>query len=109
MNSDIFDLIKSCFQQESIYYSAHAKREMHTEPLGRITDSEVFEAIMTGEVIEEYPNDLPYPSLLIFGETIKNRPLHIVCAFDKNEKIVIIVTVYEPSPDLWIEHRRRRT
>lgn len=51
---------------------------MRTEEFGRIREQEVFEAIMNGEIIEEYVNDKPYPSMLIYGRAQSERPLHIV-------------------------------
>ena len=69
----------------------------------------MYEAIKKGEIIEEYWNDKPHPSFLIFGKTSTNRPLHIVCAYNENEELAIIVTVYHPDPDLWEEYKRRRT
>jgi len=100
--------IRKCFESDSIFYTRHAKFEMENEQFGRILDHEVYEAICGGEVIEEYPEDKPYPGALIFGRTTAGRPLHIVCAYNKEEDLAIIITVYHPNPDLWIEYRRRR-
>jgi len=33
--------------------------------------------------------------------------LHAVCAHVPEEDRAIIITVYEPDPDLWIDFRRR--
>ena len=35
-------------------------------------------AIMTGEIIEQYPDDYPFPSCLIFGYSVDNRIIHVV-------------------------------
>lgn len=101
--------IQECFESNSVFYTAHAKYEMENEPFGRIVDYEVYEAICSGEVIEEYPEDKPYPGVLILGRTKVNRPLHIVCAYNKEENLTIVITVYHPDPDLWIEYRRRKS
>jgi len=53
--------------------------------------------------------DKPYPSLLIFGKTSVGRPLHTVCSYNENEEVAIVITVYQPNPDLWIDHKRRRS
>jgi len=81
---------------------------MIREKFGRITDNEVYEAIEKGDIIEKYWNDKPYPSFLILGKTSTGRPLHVVCAYNENDKLAIIVTVYHPDPDLWEEYKRRR-
>ncbi|MBM4121748.1 MAG: DUF4258 domain-containing protein [Nitrospira sp.] len=41
---------------------------------------EVLQVLNVGEIIETYPEDSPYPSCLILGRTVTERPLHIVCA-----------------------------
>ncbi len=82
---------------------------MENEELGRISVREVYEIIRTGEVIEEYLTDKPYPSLLISGKTNVGRILHSVCSYNENEEVAIVITVYQPNPDLWIDHRRRRS
>lgn len=81
---------------------------MREEEFGPITDQEVYEAIYNGEVIEAYPDDTPYPSVLIFGTTSANRPLHVVCAYDAEDNQAVIVTVYQPDPDQWEDYRRRK-
>lgn len=81
---------------------------MENEEFGRILDREVYEAISNGEIIEEYWTDKPYPSVLIYGRTNSNRPLHIVCAYNEDDGLVIVITVYHPNPDLWIKYRKRK-
>lgn len=51
--------IHECFENNTVYYSRHAKFEMENEDFGRIYEHEVYEAISSGEVIEEYPDDRP--------------------------------------------------
>ena len=63
----------------------HARYEMENEEFGRIVEREVYEDTYNGEVIEEYPDDKPYPSALIFGKTTTDRPLHMVCAYAEVE------------------------
>jgi hypothetical protein len=106
--TEILHNIRLCFENERVYYSQHFRREMKGEPFGQISEQDVYETVQLGEVIEEYPDDLPYPSALIFGQTKKGRPLHIVAAFDETEKFAILITVYQPIPDLWIDYRRRK-
>jgi hypothetical protein len=81
---------------------------MRSEELGSITDQEVYEAAYSGEVIEVYSDDQPYPSVLIFGTTDSDRPLHAVCACDEEGQQVLIVTVYQPDPNQWVDYRRRK-
>ena len=102
------ETIRRCFDSNKVFYSGHARREMQEERFGPITDQEVYEAICSGEVIEAYPDDTPYPSVLIFGTTGANRPLHAVCAYSSEDDQVVIVTVYQPDPNRWEDYRRRK-
>jgi len=56
------------------------------------------EAIQEGEVIDNYPDDLPYPSCLIFKK-VSDRPIHVVVALDSENDFAYLITVYEPSPE----------
>jgi len=100
--------VKRCFNENKVLYSRHAKVEMDNEEFGQIFEHEVFESVLSGQIIEEYPDDKPYPSILILGYTLQNRPLHIVCAYDDSDDLTIIITVYHPDPELWIDYKIRR-
>jgi len=100
--------IENCFKSEKILYTNHAKDEMEKEEFGEIKEREVFEAVLNGKIIEAYPEDEPYPSCLIYGRTDENRPLHIVCAYTMDSNLAIIITAYQPNPDIWIEFERRK-
>ena len=100
--------IQECFKLERIFFSKHARDEMEDEESGEIREGEIFEAVQSGKVIETYPEDEPYPSCLIYGRTFEDRPLHVVCAYAKDEKTAIIITVYQPAPDRWIDFERRK-
>ncbi len=66
---------------------------------------EVEEAIMNGEIIEEYPEDKYSPSCLIYGKTKKGRDLHVQVSLPPK---VVIITTYEPDPSEWIDCKIRR-
>jgi len=100
--------IQECFKSYRVYYSRHARDEMEGEESGVIKDEEVFETVLTGKIIENYPEDEPYPSCLIYGRTFKNRPLHVVCSYADEENLSIIITVYQPHPERWVDFTRRK-
>jgi hypothetical protein len=102
------EAIRRCFDADQVLYSGHARREMRFEEFGPILDQEVYEAICNGEVIESYPDDTPYPSVLIFGRTSAQRPLHAVCAYRQEDDWAVIITVYQPDPNRWHDYRRRK-
>ena len=100
--------IQNCFKSEKVLYTYHAKDEMEKEEFGGIKEREVFEAILNGKIIETYPEDEPHPSCFIYERTDENRPLYIVCAYATNSNLAIIITTYQPNPDIWIDFERRK-
>ena len=76
--------------------------------IGRhITIEEVRQAIASGEIIEDYPDDKYGPSCLVLGFTRFGRPLHVQCSYP-SRPLVKLITMYEPDPELWIDLRVRR-
>jgi hypothetical protein len=96
--------IRTKFAREAFELSLHA-----TDPtiLRGISVSEIREAIQTGEIIEDYPDEKYGPCCLILGFTETGRPLHIQCS-SPGRPLIKIVTVYEPAPTEWINYRERR-
>jgi hypothetical protein len=70
-----------------------------------VTRQEVESAILTGEIIEEYPDDKYSPSCLIYGKTEIGRDLHVQVSLPP---MVVIITVYEPDPEEWVDCKIRR-
>jgi len=105
---DWLRLLQECFDADRVYYTRHARCEMEADEFGRILDAEVHQAILAGEVIQEYAGDTPYPSVLLLGVTRQDRPLHVVCAYDVEERRAYVITVYQPDPARWIDFRTRR-
>ena len=60
-----------------------------------ISRSGVKQAILTGTVIEQYPDDYPLPSFLIAVNGTK--PLHAVLVWDAEERVCHLITAYKPD------------
>jgi hypothetical protein len=74
-----------------------------------IARDEVLSAVKLGELIDEYPDDEPFPSFLLLAR-VRERVLHLVVAQDPQSRQCYLVTVYAPNPDLWeLDFRTRRT
>jgi Domain of unknown function (DUF4258) len=56
--------------------------------------------IEAGETIAEYQSDKPYPSCLMLAY-INSRPIHIVVGRDEEKDRCIVITAYEPDPNIW--------
>ena len=59
-------------------------------------------------MIEDYQDDWPYPSCLIHGELANGEPVHSVWAYNAQTCYAVLVMVYRPDPELWIDCRIRR-
>lgn len=75
-----------------ISWQKHALTRMLERNISR---NEVKEAICSGEIIEEYPDDYPFPSCLMFYSDLK--PLHIVLSYNQANQTAYIITVYRPD------------
>jgi len=75
--------------------------------LRQITVQEIRDAILNGEIIEDYPDDKYAPSCLVLGFTRSGRPLHIQCSHP-SRPIIKIITLYHPDPALWVDYKVRR-
>lgn len=64
-----------------------------------INPSDVKRCIITGEIIENYPSDHPYPSCLILGFSVENKSLHTVVGVGNN--YLWLVTAYFPTLEKW--------
>ena len=64
-----------------------------------ISIDDVTYVLETGEIIEHYPEDYPHPSYLIFGVTVKNAWLHVVCGISID--VLYLITAYYPDPERW--------
>ena len=104
---EILKNIKRAISKKRYNITLHAREEMSPKE-DDIAEKELIEAISNGEIIEDYPNDKPFPSCLIFGSTEEGRPIHAVCAYSQEDDITIIITTYEPSINTWIDYRYRR-
>ena len=80
-----------------IMFSNHAVHQMFQR---RISVDDVNFVLLNGVLVNEYPEDKPLPSKLLFA-VCNNRSLHVVCTENQNENEIIIVTAYEPSPEIW--------
>ena len=85
-------------------FSRHA---VDQSVLRHVTLQEIREAIASGEIIEDYPDDKYGPSCLIFGFTAAGRPLHIQCSYP-SRPLVKLITLYEPDADLWADYKVRK-
>ena len=94
--------IAGLIESGEILISNHARIRMFER---NISTDDLIAIISSGEVIEEYIDDEPCPSVLMVG-FINSVAYHTVVATCTDH--IRVITVYIPEEDKWIDYRRRR-
>ena len=92
---DIIDL-RNYFENDNVLISDHAAMRFRQRGL-KVKD--IRSAVNNGEIIEQYPEDFPFPSCLIFGKAADEKIIHVVMSDEG--KMSRIITAYYPDPDKW--------
>lgn len=92
---DIDNLRELC-NNRAIKWTTHViarLQERHIDP------SDIKNCIATGHIIEQYPNDYPYPSCLVLGNAKSDKALHVVIGVGEGN--LWLITAYYPNPAKW--------
>ena len=98
------DDITNAIQNSRVRITDHADEEAFNDSL---TYEEIYSSVIQGEIIEDYPNDKPYPSSLVLGENFVGEPIHSVWAYNPGNLWAVLITVYRPDPERWIDWKVR--
>jgi Domain of unknown function (DUF4258) len=82
---------------QPIIYRIHAIQRMFERC---ISEENARQVLQSGEVVEDYSDEMPFPSRLMLGRR-GNRPLHVVMAENTKEDELVVITVYEPDSSQW--------
>ncbi len=99
------DLIRSAIKEGRINITEHADEELASD---NISNESLYQSVLRGEVIEDYPDDFPFPSCLVYGKDGGGRPIHSVWAYAGKYNIAVLITAYIPDAKEWIDYRRRK-
>lgn len=102
MTIDITNL-RRYVAEEMIFATNHATERFRERGIGM---EDIHNAIASGEIIEQYPADYPYPSCLVLGENMCGEKIHVVLSDNGNASKVI--TAYYPDVDKWSEDFKLR-
>ena len=91
--------------KEKVLFTSHALDQMSLSER-MISKQDMYEAIESDEIIEDYPEDPRGHSCLIVGETKGRWTIHVVCA--AKQDYLAIVTAYVPSLIEWEKNLRTR-
>lgn len=98
--------ITESIQANRFRVTDHADEEAGNDEISLV---QAFESIPNGEIIEHYPEDVPYPSCLIYSRLKDGDPIHTVWAFNPETNASVLITAYRPDPSRWIDGKIRRT
>ena len=101
---EIEDIVRA-LRSDRVRITDHADLEALADGL---SFEEIAHSVVHGEMLEDYPDDKPYPSCLIYGDTSSGDPVHSVWAYNQDSAFAVLITTYRPDPDRWIEWRTRR-
>ncbi|MBQ9360328.1 MAG: DUF4258 domain-containing protein [Lachnospiraceae bacterium] len=87
-------IVRELIKKGNLLWSVHCVAKMQERGISR---KDVLNCISSGEIIEDYPDDYPTPSCLIFGMKENGEIIHTVAGCD-GEKVYII-TAYKPNKD----------
>ena len=102
METDI-DILRSLCNNKAIKWTEHIALRMLKRQISR---RQVIAAIQTGEIIEQYPDDTPYPSCLVLGRDTDGQSLHVVCGSARDS--IWMITAYYPDSAEWEDDLKTR-
>lgn len=97
--------LKLAVLSDNFRITLHALKEKDAD---NISLDDIKKSLYFSEIIEEYPKSRPLPSCLVLGFTSEGDPIHTVWAYDEGSGIAIMITVYRPNPEKWVEYKRRK-
>ena len=103
---DAFRKVIVSAARRKLLFLPHAIRQM-SRPDQMISTLDVRRAVLSGEIIEDYPEDARGHSCLIPGMDDEDRAIHVVCS--PKPEFLAIITAYVPEASEWDEELRVRT
>ena len=96
--------LKRYFEEDMVFITNHASERFRQRS---IRTKDIREAVLSGEIIEQYSDDYPFPSCLILGYTYDKVPLHVVMSEEGTGSRII--TAYFPNLKKWeCDYRTRK-
>lgn len=96
-------IIQGYFASDAVFVTEHAMKRFKQRC---IFMRDIRSAVLSGEIIEQYPQDFPFPSCLICGVTNDNRVLHVVMSDEGSSSRII--TAYYPDNIQWSDDFKTR-
>jgi hypothetical protein len=96
--------VRNAVKEKRIDWRKHVLERLAERGIKQKT---ILDVLSNGEIIEEYPDDYPFPNALYFSVK-ENTPFHVVASFDEHTNSVYIITAYIPSTEIFGQDYRTR-
>jgi len=104
--SKLFEIIINLIKQNDVVISNHGYDELASDD---IFVNDIMSGVSRGEVIEEYPEFLKGPCVLVCQKDLNNNPIHVVYGIPRGAgSPEVLVTAYRPDPKRWSDDFLRR-
>ena len=97
------EILREYYLRDMVLISEHAAMRFKQRGLKA---KDIRAAVNDGEIIEQYPEDFPFPSCLILGKSEEGKCLHVVMSNEGS--MARVITAYFPDPDKWSEDFKTR-
>jgi hypothetical protein len=75
-----------------------------------ILPGEAITGIVAAIAVEDYPDRIRGPSILVLQHDTNGRPIHVLWGIPAGQRRpAVLVTAYRPDPDLWDSDFKKRT
>ena len=95
--------LRSYYEQDAVFMTQHSSSRCRQRS---ILQKDIRSAVMNGEIIEQYPDDYPFPSCLVFGISENGYVLHVVMSDEGTGSRII--TAYYPDDTRWEKDYKTR-
>lgn len=95
--------LRSYYKEDKVFITQHASERCRQREINK---KDIRYAVNNGKIIEQYPDDFPFPSCLVFGVSANNKIVHVVMSDEGTGSRII--TAYYPDPNKWEENFKVR-
>ena len=101
-----FDSIRTLISKGHIRISEHGYDELTADGLSA---RDLVEGVKTAEAIEEYPDYIKGPCVLLLQRTKAGHPVHVLWGLPAgHDSPAVLITAYLPDPGRWEPGFKRR-
>jgi hypothetical protein len=91
--------VQALVARGAVRVSGHGYDELANDA---ILITEILDRVTEAIVVEDYPDAIRGPTVLVLQRDAANEPVHVVWGIPKGRaELAVLVTAYRPQPELW--------